>query len=177
MAYYIIGGDGKTYGPKPDREIREWIREGRLNATSNIATEGSEDWRPLSDFPEFANDLNPAAAPVGAVQPPQVIQPQVQPQAQPYPQYAAAAPSGTNGMAITGMICGIVSLPMLCCCYGLPFNILGVVFSLIALSQLKANPHQEGRGMAIAGLICAGISLLLIVVLIGFGVAMNVFSP
>ena len=79
MAYYIIGGDGKTYGPKPDREIREWIREGRLNATSNIATEGSEDWRPLSEFPEFANDLNPAAAPVGAVQPPQVIQPQAQP--------------------------------------------------------------------------------------------------
>jgi hypothetical protein len=173
MAYYIIGGDGKTYGPKPDREIREWIREGRLNATSNIASEGSEDWRPLSKFPEFAADLNPAAAPAGAVQPPQVIQPQTQP----YPQYAAAAPSGTNGMAITGMICGIVSLPMLCCCYGLPFNILGVVFSLIALSQLKANPHQEGRGMAIAGLICAGISLLLIVVLVGFGVAMNVFSP
>ena len=92
MAYFIIGGDGKTYGPKPDREIREWIREGRLNATSNIATEGSEDWRPLSEFPEFVADLNPAAAPVGAVQPQQPVQPQTQP----YPQYAAAAPAGNT---------------------------------------------------------------------------------
>jgi hypothetical protein len=172
MAYYIIGGDGKTYGPKPDSEVREWIHEGRLTAQSKIATEDSQDWRPLSDFPEFAANLNPPAS-VGAVQPPQGVQPH----AQPYPQYAASPRGGTNGMAITGMICGIVSLPMLCCCYGLPFNILGVVFSLIALSQLKANPHQEGKGMAIAGLICSGISLLLIAVLIGLGVAMNVFSP
>ncbi len=173
--YFLIGGDGKEYGPKAAVEVREWIAEGRLNAQSQIKPQGKTDWVQLGSLLEFAADLNPpTAAPLpqpGAAQPPpQIYQ-------APVPTYTATPQPGTNPMAITGMICGIISLPMLCCCYGLPFNILGVVFSLIALSQLKTNPHQEGRGMAIAGLICAGISLILIVVLVGFGVAMNVFSP
>jgi hypothetical protein len=80
-------------------------------------------------------------------------------------------------MAITGMICGILSLPMLCCCYGLPFNILGIVFSIIALTQLKANPRQQGKGMAIAGLICSILSFILIGVLIVLGVAIGIANP
>ena len=80
-------------------------------------------------------------------------------------------------MAITGMICGILSLPMLCCCYGLPFNILGLVFSLIGLSQLRANPQQNGKGMAIAGLICSILSVLLIGILILLGVAIGIANP
>ena len=78
-------------------------------------------------------------------------------------------------MAITGMICGIVSLPMLCCCYGMPFNILGIIFSIIGLSQIKkSNPTQSGKGMAMAGLICSILSLVLFVVFLAFGIAMNV---
>ena len=70
-------------------------------------------------------------------------------------------------MAITGMICGIVSLPTLCCCYGFPFNILGIIFSAIGLSQIKkSNPRQSGKGMAIAGLICSILSFLIYLVLI-----------
>ena len=80
-------------------------------------------------------------------------------------------------MAIAGMICGIVSLPMLCCCSGFPFNILGIIFSAIGLSQIKSNPHQNGKGMAIAGLICAILSLVLIAVLMGLGVAMSIYQP
>ncbi|SVE28209.1 uncharacterized protein METZ01_LOCUS481063, partial [marine metagenome] len=57
MDYYIIGGDKKTYGPKPGREISDWIREGRLNADSRMSTEDNLDWRPLSKFPEFAKEL------------------------------------------------------------------------------------------------------------------------
>jgi len=57
MDYYIIGGDKKTYGPKPGREISDWIREGRLNADSRISTEDNLDWRPLIEFPEFAKEL------------------------------------------------------------------------------------------------------------------------
>ena len=68
-------------------------------------------------------------------------------------------------------------MPMLCCCYGLPFNILGIVFSIIALTQLKANPRQQGKGMAIAGLICSILSFILIGVLIVLGVAIGIANP
>ena len=34
--YFLIGGDGKEYGPKAAVEVREWIAEGRLNAQSKI---------------------------------------------------------------------------------------------------------------------------------------------
>ena len=171
--YMIIGGDGKEYGPKPDSEVREWIAEGRLNAQSQIRGQSDADWRILGDLPEFAGDL------FGATQsaPATPSAPVAQQYQQPYPQYSAQAQSGTNGMAITGMICGILSLPMLCCCYGFPFNILGIIFSAIGLSQIKSNPHQDGKGMAIAGLICAILSLVLIAVLMGLGVAMSIYQP
>ena len=176
MAYFIIGGDGKEYGPKPDSEVREWIAEGRLNAQSQIRGQSDADWRILGDLPEFAGDLFGATP--SALASPTPSAPAVQQYQQPYPQYSARSQSGTNGMAIAGMICGIVSLPTLCCCYGFPFNILGIIFSTIGLSQIKkSNPRQAGKGMAIAGLICAILSLVMLVVFIALGVAMSIYQP
>ena len=173
--YFLIGGDGKEYGPKAAVEVREWIAEGRLNAQSQIRPEGEEEWVQLDSLLEFAADLNPTAvAPLpqpGAAQPP----PQIY-QAAP-PTYTATPQPHTNPMAITGMICGILSLPMLCCCYGLPFNILGIVFSIIALTQLKANPQQEGKGMAIAGLICSILSFVILAALVALGIAIGIANP
>ena len=69
-------------------------------------------------------------------------------------------------MAITGMVMGILSLVTICC-YGFPFNLLGIIFSAIGLSQIKkSNPRQKGKGMAIAGLICSILSFLIYLVLI-----------
>ena len=36
---------------------------GRANAQSKVQLEGSTDWKPLSDFPEFADALNPKPTP------------------------------------------------------------------------------------------------------------------
>ena len=68
MDYYIIGGDKEIYGPKPGREINYWIREGRLMAESRISTEDSPEWRPLSEFPEFARELKLADEEYGEVE-------------------------------------------------------------------------------------------------------------
>ncbi len=79
-------------------------------------------------------------------------------------------------MAITGMILGIVSITFgLCCCYGLPFSVSGIVFSSIGLSQIKKDPGtQQGKGMAIAGLILSILSIMLGVLLaILWGVAFS----
>jgi hypothetical protein len=42
--YKIIGADQKEYGPISAEQIRLWIQEGRLNATSKIQVDGSESW-------------------------------------------------------------------------------------------------------------------------------------
>ena len=58
--YIIIGGDGKEYGPVTDADVRQWIAEGRLNALSQAKGEGDAEFRPLAQFPEFADAFRPA---------------------------------------------------------------------------------------------------------------------
>ena len=55
--YTIIGGDQKQYGSVTADDIRRWIAEGRLNAQSLVREENDTEWRPLSEFPEFADAL------------------------------------------------------------------------------------------------------------------------
>jgi len=56
--------------------------------------------------------------------------------------------SKTSSFATAGLICGSLSL-VACCCYGFPFNVLGLVFSLIGWSQIARNPERyDGLGLA-----------------------------
>ena len=67
--YKIIGADQKQYGPISADQIRQWISEGRLNGDTVACAEGTEEWKPLSKFPEFGFSAAPApgaAAPGGA---------------------------------------------------------------------------------------------------------------
>jgi len=59
--YKIIGADHKQYGPISADQIRQWISEGRLNGQTQACAEGSEEWKPLSAFPEFGFTASPAA--------------------------------------------------------------------------------------------------------------------
>src|SRR5215471_5688329 len=102
--YRIIGADGKEYGPVPADQLRRWIAEGRADANTRIAIEGSAEWKALGTVPEFAYLLamvprGPTFAPVGK----------------------------TNPLAVTALVMGILSLVFCICCYGVPFNVLGLV--------------------------------------------------
>jgi hypothetical protein len=57
--YFVIGGDGKEYGPVTDPEVRQWIAEGRLNGESRIKAESDAEFRILALFPEFTAALQP----------------------------------------------------------------------------------------------------------------------
>ena len=61
--YFIIGGDGKEYGPVTDTDVHLWISEGRLNAESRAKAESDAEFRALAQFPEFAAALKSQAAP------------------------------------------------------------------------------------------------------------------
>lgn len=138
MNYKVIGTDQREYGPIAPEQVRQWIQERRLHALSLAQAEGSLEWKPLSMLLDFQGAL------AGATPPPMPA---------PLPSVPYAAYRPTNGMAVLSLIMGILAVMVCGCCHGLPFSVLGVVFGLIALSQINRNPQLEGgRGMAIAGL-------------------------
>jgi di/tricarboxylate transporter len=59
-------------------------------------------------------------------------------------------PKRTNGLAIAGLITAFV------CC----FTPVGTILSAIALSQIKKDPTQDGKGLAMAGLIISIIGMV-----------------
>jgi hypothetical protein len=140
--YKIIGTDGREYGPITAAQIRQWIIEGRIERQTPVFVDGAKDWNFVGLLPEFANCFTPTTPPI--------VLPRT-------------GPSRVNSSAMTGLVCGILSWVFFCCCGGFPFNLLGLVFSLIGLSQINRHPElYEGRGQAIAGLALSISSLLLI---------------
>jgi hypothetical protein len=57
--YKIIGADQKEYGPISGDQIRQWIAEGRVNGQTVACAEGTQDWKPLAQFPEFGFTASP----------------------------------------------------------------------------------------------------------------------
>jgi hypothetical protein len=152
--YKIIGDDGKEYGPATAEQIRQWVAEGRVEHRTPIFADGAKDWNFAGLLPEFAGLF---AAP-GT--PPTIAPPKPG-------SSAAGQPPRTNSFATTGLICGILSLPFCWCCGGFPFNVLGLIFSIIALCQINESPQlYEGRNLARAGIILAAISLMIFLVLL-----------
>src|SRR4051794_23617730 len=71
--------------------------------------------------------------------------------APPLTPYVAAATPKTEGLAVAGMVCGIVGL-LLFVLGVLPM--LAVIFSGVALNRItKSNGCRKGKGLAITGLV------------------------
>lgn len=152
--YKIIGNDGKTYGPATAAQIREWIAQGRVENRMPVLPDGAAEWTLLGLLAEFA--------PLFSGPPPVIVPPKI----------GALPARSANGFATAGFVCGILSWFGCCCCWGFPFNVLGLIFSIIALVQINAQVQkQEGWGLALAGLICSAVSLL-----ISFGLGIFQFA-
>jgi hypothetical protein len=161
--YRIIGADGREYGPIAADQLRQWIGEGRANATTNVLTEGATEWKPLGSLPEFSMLFGAASQPHAAPTTPAPIA---------YPSSTVFA-ARTNGFATAGLILGILSITLgVCCCYGLPFSIPGLIFSLVAIGQINAHPEQyTGKTMAIIAIVLCCLSFLMMAVLLILGIA------
>jgi len=164
--YTIIDKNNEHHGPVDEATIRQWIAEGRVDAQTLIQKNESsslygrgddgEDFQTAASFPEFVDAVSGGGPPpIGSTVSPHQLPTQ-----------------GTNGMAITGMVIGILSIVSIYPCLGLPFNILGTIFSYVALGQIKKNPQQDGHGMAVAGMVCSLISIGLAVILLIIGFIM-----
>ncbi|SEF36775.1 protein of unknown function [Amycolatopsis pretoriensis] len=126
-------------------------------------------YQPDQQYPAPAEPVYPPSAPQYAVQP-YVTQPY--PAYGPQPMYGAAyQPLITSGMAVAGMVVGIIALVT----FWIPFVDLLLGFLAIGLSWggmvQSDRPGHTGKGMAIAGLVCGIIAVIpaLIVMLFFFG--------
>lgn len=150
--YKVIGTDGKAYGPATADQIRQWIRENRVEHRTLMLAPGATEWAYAGLQPELANDFSQITPPpIVQSTPPAVVTP--------------VTPMVSSSMAKAGLICGILSVTIACCCGGVPFNLLGLVFSIIALVQISENPQRYGgRDLAVLGLVLSilGIMILLL---------------
>jgi hypothetical protein len=145
--YKIIGNNGQQYGPVTGDQIRQWIAAGRVESRTAVFVDGAKEWNFVGLLPEFTGCFATTATPPTIAPPPHGAS-------------TAGRMARTNSYAQAGLVCGILSVT--CCCCGFPLGILGLIFSLVALSQINSNPEMyEGRGLAIAGLILSALSLLL----------------
>ncbi|MBR2743695.1 MAG: DUF4190 domain-containing protein [Clostridia bacterium] len=72
----------------------------------------------------------------------------------------AQVPAGKNGVAVAGMVLGIVGL-VFCFTgwFAIICTILGLVLSIVGMK--KAKETGAGKGMAIAGIVCSVIGLVI----------------
>ena len=142
--FKLLGTDNKEYGPASAEQIQTWIAQGRANARTPLQADGSTEWKPLAEFPEFAAALQqagqaavPAAATTGIQSP--------------------APPPKTSGLAVTSLVLGCLGL--LTC--GIT-SLVGLVLGIIALVRINKSKGQvQGQGLALAGTIVSAAFLLL----------------
>jgi hypothetical protein len=140
--YTIVGHDGKNYGPVDVAQLRAWLQQKRVDSRTPVFVAGAADWTFLGLLPEFQPDF---------FTPPPVIAP-------PKPSAPPAANVPTNSMAMWGFVLSLLAW-CICCCF--PLSLLGLVFSIIGLTQVNAsNDTQGGKALAIAGICLAAAHLL-----------------
>jgi len=76
------------------------------------------------------------------------------------------------------MALGITGVVMSMCCviFAIPLGIAALATGIIALSQLKADPLQQGRNQAIAGVCCGAAALVLPVALFALEISFFTLS-
>lgn len=128
--YKIIGADGNQYGPVTLLELQGWIRERRANGDTLAQGPGLTDWKPLREFPEFAQVLQEMSSPMGA-------------------QTAAAATvvSATPAVNPAEMVAGPAIGLMVVGALVVMGNIMGALSSLLGLgmpmTQSSGNPQVD----------------------------------
>ena len=153
---YHISQNGEKSGPFDREEVLRRLVSGELKGSDLGWQEGMAEWEPLSKL------IPPPAA---ASTPPPVFVSSA-------PVAAAGAPTGTSGLAIGSLVCGILGFFTL----GLA-GIIAVVLGHMSLSRIKCSAGAlGGKGMAIAGLIMGYFGFCLIGLAILASLAVPAFN-
>jgi hypothetical protein len=153
--FKVLGIDQKEYGPVSADVVHRWVREGRANARTQVQAQGATDWKPIAEFPEFAEAL------AGGGRPPPLVSPAGTAPGR-LPSLTSRAPSPeTSGMAIGALICGILGL-----CSGVT-ALAGLPLGIAAVKKInRSGGRLTGKGLAIAGISLSSLALLILLALI-----------
>jgi prepilin-type processing-associated H-X9-DG protein len=137
--YFVIGGDGKEYGPVSAEDLRKWVGDGRIAAQSKVRPEAAAEWVPLAQVPELAAALkgNPPPA---------------------LPARTPATAGKTSALAVTSLVLGILGL--FTCGFTALFGLILGIMALVKLSNSRGE--LRGKGLALAGTILSAMFLLMI---------------
>ncbi len=151
MQLWIVGSDGKQYGPFTPDQLRQLAQQGRVTMETLASPGGAAAWQPLSTY-LFQGDPASAASMTG--DPPPMTQAPVIPAPQGADQDLAwIVPVHTDGVAIAAGYAGLFSL----LCFPGPFA-LGL--GIWALRRLRANPQLSGRGRAIFAIVAGSLGTI-----------------
>lgn len=117
--FKIIGNDQQEYGPVPTETLRQWIAEGRANASTLVLPEGGPEWQPLGTVTGFA-DAFPASTSI------------------PDKPTTFPSPSASVSTHLTPAI-----LTTLCCC--LPVGIVAIVYAAQVNSKLSGGDFEGAQ--------------------------------
>lgn len=147
MGHWYYGENGQQIGPIDDATMRAAISGGKVGVQTLVWKEGMANWQPVSQVTELASS-------------PGIESPYIPPVSAPvYYGGTAYAPGvgRTSGLAISGMVCGIVGLVTCFFLLGIP----AVICGHMAMSQINnSSLPMSGRGMAISGLVMGYLQII-----------------
>jgi hypothetical protein len=155
MSKWHCAINDKKYGPVSADQLRQWISEGRLSPTDYVWTDGMADWVPYNTVEELSHDPTPHIHPQNTDQ---------------------FRPQQGNGLAVAGMVLGIVSLALICLWpIALICAVVGICLSFAGKS--RAEETNTGAGMAVAGIVlsCVTIALVVIGAIVGLTMMNSIF--
>jgi hypothetical protein len=136
----------QKYGPVSSEQLRQWVAEGRLRPNDYVWCEGMTDWAPYNTIAEL--NYAPATQPT----------------------YVQVPVDQGNGMAVAGMVLGIISVVTVCLWpISLILAIIGLCLSIAGKS--RSSRTNTGGGMAITGIVLSCVALAMIALLLFAGMA------
>ncbi len=142
--YKIIGADGKEYAPIPAGQLRQWLKEGRVNSQTKVKSGDTTDWQTLAALPEFANAL-------GGDNPPPIAA-------------SPATSSGSGGLNVIipyknarALIAYYLAVFSLIPFLGIPLGLAAFVLGILGLKFRRQHPTAGGTVHAWIGIVLGGL--------------------
>jgi hypothetical protein len=161
--YRVRAADGTEHGPLSVETVRAWLADGRVLHRSAARLEEGTEWKPLSEFPDFALSSGsvsaPSLPPSAAQRPPPALPPPLPPIARSSPQ-ASPPRARFSALAIASLVLGLFGFLVIPA-------LVGLVCGFVGLSKIRSSRGAlKGRMLATMGILLSFAML----VLVGMGV-------